>query len=534
LVNFSTEKFEIFDAISYKRVDQIENLKAPTLVGLTPRSERNSPSISVPLLLPLRGMDPAATSPAPAVEEPVSATSVLDTLGAEVLAVMSPVSVCMALVVLLISLLSPPSSGSAGASPPPVTAATLVYLESPNDSPGQKLLGALLDAAVFVALVAVVTFVLVALYYYRCTGFLKNYMRFSAFFVIFSMGGAIVAAVLRRLAAPLDAPTALLLLFNGAAVGVLSVFASAVPILVRQGYMVALAVIVAAWLSRLPEWTTWIMLVALAVYDLVAVLAPRGPLRMLVELASSRDDELPALVYESRPTVGPATSSSSYASAMGSVEMQTMTDSGQIGGSRYGQVEQEEDASPAVVEMRDLGRGRSSIGETDKSRGSVLQMENLEREVPGTSAELTANHGGSSQHAVIQIEQRDEEETSPLVSATSTNNAALDEEHRQSSSSEPLDFEMFESTRGIKLGLGDFVFYSVLVGRAAMYDLMTVYACYLAIIAGLGCTLILLSICRHALPALPISIMLGVTFYFLTRLLMEPFVVGASTNLVMF
>ncbi|CAO2173996.1 unnamed protein product [Urochloa humidicola] len=481
-------------------------------------------------------MDPAAASPAPApaAEEPLGAASVLDTLGAEVLAVMSPVSICMALVVLLISLLAPPSSGSPGGSPPPVTAATLVYLESPTDTPAQKFVGALLDAAVFVALVAIVTFVLVALYYYRCTGFLKNYMRFSAFFVIFSMGGTIAATVLRRLAAPLDAPTAFLLLFNGAAVGVLSVFASAVPILVRQGYMVALAVIVAAWLSRLPEWTTWIMLVALALYDLVAVLAPRGPLRMLVELASSRDDELPALVYESRPTVGPATSSSSYAPAMGSVEMQTMTDSGRAGGSRYDRVEQDEDANRAIVEMRDLGRGQSNMGEVNRSRGSVLQMDNLEREVPVTSTELPSNQGGSSQHAVIQIEQSEEEETSPLVSAASTNNAASDEEHRQSSSSEPLDFEMFESTRGIKLGLGDFVFYSVLVGRAAMYDLMTVYACYLTIIAGLGCTLILLSICRHALPALPISIMLGVTFYFLTRLLMEPFVVGASTNLVMF
>lgn len=469
-------------------------------------------------------MDPAADPPAATSTGPT--TTILDTLGEEVLAVMSPVSICMALVVLLISLLAPPSSSSPSA-PPPVTAATLVYLESPSDSPGQKLVGALLDAAVFVVLVAVVTFVLVALYYYRCTGFLKNYMRFSAFFVLFSMGGAIAVAILRRLDAPLDAPTALLLLFNASAVGVLSVFASAVPILVRQGYMVTLAVIVAAWLSRLPEWTTWIMLVALAVYDLVAVLAPRGPLRMLVELASSRDDELPALIYESRPTVGPAESSSSYAPGMWSEEMQP-ADSGRSGANPYDRVSQQDDLGPAMVEMRDLGGSRSRIHET--SGGSTFQIEG-----DGPVAQTSNNQGGSAQHAVIQIEQPEEEETAPLVSAASANSTVPNEEHRQISSSEPPDeFEMFESSRGIKLGLGDFVFYSVLVGRAAMYDLMTVYACYLAIIAGLGCTLILLSICRHALPALPISIMLGVVFYFLTRLLMEPFVVGASTNLVMF
>ncbi|KQK03892.1 presenilin-like protein At2g29900 [Brachypodium distachyon] len=472
-------------------------------------------------------MDPAADSPAPAATS--TASTILDTLGEEVLAVMSPVSICMALVVLLISILSPPSSPASPSAPPPVTAATLVYLESPSDSPGQKLVGALLDAAVFVALVAVVTFVLVALYYYRCTGFLKNYMRFSAFFVLFSMGGAIAITILRRLDVPLDAPTALLLLFNASAVGVLSVFASAVPILVRQGYMVTLAVIVAAWLSRLPEWTTWIMLVALAVYDLVAVLAPRGPLRMLVELASSRDDELPALIYESRPTVGPAERSSSYAPAMWSEEMQLPADSARSGVNQYERAGQQDNLGSAMVEMRDLGGSRSRVHQTTSSSGSMLQMGNLE-------AGQISNQGGSAQHAVIQIEQPEEEERAPLVSAASANSAVANEEHRQISSSDPPDedFEMFESSKGIKLGLGDFVFYSVLVGRAAMYDLMTVYACYLAIIAGLGCTLILLSICRHALPALPISIMLGVVFYFLTRLLMEPFVVGASTNLVMF
>uniref|UniRef100_A0A0A9GWJ6 Presenilin n=1 Tax=Arundo donax TaxID=35708 RepID=A0A0A9GWJ6_ARUDO len=90
------------------------------------------------------------------------------------------------------------------------------------------------------------------------------------------------------------------------------------------------------------------------------------------------------------------------------------------------------------------------------------------------------------------------------------------------------------SSGAIKLGLGDFIFYSVLVGRAAMYDYMTVYACYLAIIAGLGITLLLLAFFRRALPALPVSITLGVLFYVLTRTLLEAFVMQCSTNLLMF
>jgi hypothetical protein len=86
------------------------------------------------------------------------------------------------------------------------------------------------------------------------------------------------------------------------------------------------------------------------------------------------------------------------------------------------------------------------------------------------------------------------------------------------------DFDDGENKNTIRLGLGDFIFYSVLVAKAAQYSFTTFVACVLVILAGLGGTLVLLSVFHHALPALPISICLGIFFYFLTRIFMEPWV----------
>ena len=76
----------------------------------------------------------------------------------------------------------------------------------------------------------------------------------------------------------------------------------------------------------------------------------------------------------------------------------------------------------------------------------------------------------------------------------------------------------------IKLGLGDFIFYSVLVAKSAQYSFPCFISSFLVILAGLGGTLVLLAVYKHALPALPISIFLAVGFYVLVRFIVEPWI----------
>lgn len=310
---------------------------------------------------------------------------------------------------------------------------------------------------------------------------------------------------------------------------------SKMAIFVTQGYLVVIGMLVAYWFTMLPEWTTWAMLVAMALYDLAAVLLPIGPLRLLVELAISRDEEIPALVYEARPV------NHGNLSPRDVVQRRLWRDRQRRLENSILQTDYSNTNANSVLAHSPNAESQS---DSDAIAANNRDGSNLVRENASSSPNLNANNNTSSgsysyrnlvsvEEGRARVQETDSDLSAPLIDRGMNVQLGRVED---ATSSENLLLEGIGlgSSGAIKLGLGDFIFYSVLVGRAAMYDFMTVYACYLAIIAGLGITLMLLALYQKALPALPVSIALGVLFYFLTRLLLEVFVVQCSLNLLLF
>jgi len=282
-------------------------------------------------------------------------------------------------------------------------------------------------------------------------------------------------------------------------VGMMAIFWKA-PLLLQQIYLVLISSLMAFSLSTLAEWTTWGLLGVLVVWDLFAVLAPFGPLRLLIEASQNQNQEVPGLLY----SVGTLVWFMAY-------------------------------EDPLRTPDRENGR------ENEPGRFSTTTAGDQDRPT-------TTHRGAHPDSFYPPVETRVADEAArPLQSTTSSirphasqNNPTASMLHstgpthhdatpasanRPSAQPAPqLADDEEEERQGLKLGLGDFVFYSVLVARAALTDWLTTAACAVAVVQGLTSTIFLLAILRKALPALPVSIVLGMVFYFVTSYALFPYV----------
>lgn len=493
-------------------------------------------------------------------------------------AIAVPVSITMILSALAVTFINTPENR---AMTEQALSAAYESFDNSSGTSAQNFGFSVLNALIIVSVICAMTFLIVILYKYRCMCFLMGYMIFASATLLGFLGGVMFMVAIERYKLDIDQFSFYFTLYNFAAVGTAAIFwQKGIPKVVTQGYLVATSVILAWQLSNFDDWTAWCLLVALALYDLCAVLTPCGPLKALVNLMQ-RDDapDMPGLLYEAQlpqearrpggrnrrsqaeaavaaaviPPSGASTDEPTQASTAFRDEPSSGTEGEDSVEMNEGVVAEEPvvEAGPPPTAMIPLAIAKlyrlrlTEPVEPAVRRNSFTPL--LEDEEPTNPTEAIPEQQYSREQLVSDVEAifpRGGGRIDRVVNGNGAVRYRVVDRHgvtkRMLFVEEATGRVMEERGRDdddddgnentIKLGLGDFIFYSVLVSKAVQYSFTTFCACMLVILAGLGGTLVLLAVYRHALPALPISIFLGVLFYVLTRLLIEPYIEAVFQN----
>lgn len=326
-----------------------------------------------------------------------------------------------------------------------------------NNDGGLDTKFAIIMAFVIIVMIIIVTAVLLGLYWCGCMKVIMVWMMVAVTLLLSFYFYLAIGEFPELLNIPLDYIALAIAVINIVGIGDLSIFWRAPPI-ITQFFLILISVLTSLIFLFLPDWTVWILLILLVIYDLCVVLCPGGLLNLLLKKSEERGDSIPALVY-----------------------------------------------SAALFTWHDHNGESNENASSSSSSSSDHQ--------PEVQPETAVVHSGEQE--MLGLEAAEDQSLSETATKKKKRNRAEDDE-------------------GIKLGLGDFVFYGILVTRAARLGWDLVILCVFAVILGLSLTLICLAIWNRPLPALPFSLVLGIVFFMIGALTFRNFSLDLRSNLAVF
>ncbi|WKX92784.1 hypothetical protein Q1695_010654 [Nippostrongylus brasiliensis] len=372
--------------------------------------------------------------------------------------------------------------------------------------------------------------------------------------------------------------------------GCIAFFYPGAPLLLHQFFVLSNCSLVSLfYLRSFPGYTAWFVLWCVALWDIFAVLAPIGPLRKVQEKAGDYShDVLRFLMFTADTKPVDAASKKALQDAQDADDAEADEDdssssdeddgknvdnsnreSSTESGFSFTSEESEEEVNEPQDEKPLLRRRTRQAAGADKANdvGNMTDEEERQRREERMKAErmkkAKQSDVSSDEEVAVEVDasvetpdtEEDEKENPWAMQYPIDDKEALSMEHHRknlesstsssaSSESETSSFEEESATEvesasvtaadalndanSLRLGMGDFVFYSVLVGQAATTgNIGATIAAALGVVYGLLITLTYFSNGDETTPALPISIALGTIFHF-TFFVLEPYATQCS------
>ena len=305
-----------------------------------------------------------------------------------------------------------------------------------------------------------------------------------------------------------DYATSCVVLVNFGVVGVIVVHYRGAEGL-RRCYLVATAAILGWFLTKLPPWSTWILLALFATYDAASVLLSSGIVAQILrgEEAGGAKARAPAAADEvemrERADAGGESDDGSGASSSGSSGIEY-----ELPGYDEAQAQRDVEHSQEEARRADAAAAAAAAADAEAEDGAAPAVASAD-----VLLEYSASGASGSEAGAGDAASHTEEEGGVGGGAEDGGVADVYDEGEEEDELQGLMF----ATAHHQLGLGDFVFYGLLVGRSYKStdgDYLAVALSVHGVLLGLLVTLVAVWVTDRALPALPLPVLFGTALHF--------------------
>lgn len=154
-----------------------------------------------------------------------------------------------------------------------------------SEDTSTKIWNAVGNSSILLGVIILMTCLLILLYKKRFYKTIHGWLILSSFMLLFLFSYLYMEELLRAWNVAFDYPTALLIMWNFGVVGMISIHWKA-PLKLQQAYLIFVSALMAlVFVKYLPNFTSWLVLFVISIWDLYAVLTPNGYVDTFLERA---------------------------------------------------------------------------------------------------------------------------------------------------------------------------------------------------------------------------------------------------------